>query len=194
MPPCTSAQPPGDSAIFAIIVGMVVLETERLLFRAHQPADLDAYCAIEADPEVRRYVGGAPRTRQQAVRKFRSAHLKGASNKLGLRATVFKADGKYIGYCGLYPHFRARGGVVPREATLAFTLARDYWGRGLATEAGQAFIAHGFGDLRLRRIVAVAEVENAASLRVLQKLGFTLLRTEAGPRSFHHFELPRPAP
>src|SRR5215469_2224853 len=36
---------------------MVVLESERLLFREHEPGDLDAYCAMEADPEVRRYVG-----------------------------------------------------------------------------------------------------------------------------------------
>jgi RimJ/RimL family protein N-acetyltransferase len=35
---------------------MIVLETERLLFRDHQPEDLDPYCAIEADPEVRRYI------------------------------------------------------------------------------------------------------------------------------------------
>lgn len=167
---------------------MVVLESERLLFREHESGDLEAYCAIEADPEVRRYVGGAPRTREQAVRKFRSAHLKGAHKKLALRATIFKADGNYIGYCGLYPHFRPGGGVIPREATLAFTLAREYWGRGLATEAGQAFLAYGFGDLGLKRIVAVAQVGNAASLRVLEKLGFTLMRTESGARSFHHFE------
>ena len=41
---------------------MFTLESERLLFREHKPGDLDAYCAMEADPEVRRYVGGAPRT------------------------------------------------------------------------------------------------------------------------------------
>ena len=40
---------------------MIVLETERLLFRDHEPGDLELYCAMEADPEVRRYVGGAPR-------------------------------------------------------------------------------------------------------------------------------------
>ena len=116
---------------------MIVLESERLLFREHEARDLDAYCAMEADPEVRRYVGGAPRSREEAERKFRSAHLKRAKARLALRATIFKADVRYIGYCGLFPNFGPRGAVA-REATLAFYLAREYWGRGLATEGGLA--------------------------------------------------------
>jgi RimJ/RimL family protein N-acetyltransferase len=38
----------------------VILETERLFFRDHEPRDLEPFCAMEADPEVRRYVGGPP--------------------------------------------------------------------------------------------------------------------------------------
>jgi RimJ/RimL family protein N-acetyltransferase len=55
---------------------MIILESERLLFREQERGDLEAYCAMEADPEVRRYVGGTPRTRKDAERKFRDAHLK----------------------------------------------------------------------------------------------------------------------
>lgn len=167
---------------------MIVLESERLLFREHEPGDLDAYCAIEADPEVRRYVGGAPRTRQDAERRFRDNHLKRASNELALRATIFKPENRYIGYCGLYPHFGPRG-VISGEAALAFYFSPKYWGRGLATEAGRAFIKFGFTQLHLVRIVATVEVGNAASVHVMEKLGFALIRTEKGARSFHHFEL-----
>jgi RimJ/RimL family protein N-acetyltransferase len=49
---------------------VVVLESERLLFRPHEAADLEAFCAMEADAEVRRYVGGAPRTREAAEERF----------------------------------------------------------------------------------------------------------------------------
>jgi ribosomal-protein-alanine N-acetyltransferase len=170
---------------------MFLLESERLLFREHQRGDMEDYCALEADPEVRRYVGGAPRPHEAAVRKFRDTFLKNASRKLTLRATIFKADGRYIGYSGLYPNFRP-GGSVPGEAVLAFCFAREYWGRGLATEAGCAFVNFGFGQLRLKRIVAVAEVGNAASIRVLEKLGFVCTETEAGVRSFYKFELLKP--
>jgi ribosomal-protein-alanine N-acetyltransferase len=167
---------------------MFLLETDRLLFREHRRGDLDDYCALEADAEVRRYVGGAPRPREVAVRKFRSTLLKNAARKLALRATIFKADGRYIGYSGLYPNFRP-GGSVRGEAVLAFCLAREYWGRGLATEAGRAFVRLGFDELRLKRIVAVADVRNAASIRVLEKLGFVCTATEHGERSFYKFEL-----
>ena len=166
---------------------MVVLESERLLFREHEPGDLDAYCAMEADSEVRRYVGGGPRRRRDAEQKFRE-HLRHASDELALRATIFKPTNLYIGYCGLYPHFGA-GGAVSGEAVLAVYLAREYWGRGLATEAGRVFIRFGFAQLRLRRIVATVQVGNAASCRLMEKLGFALKRTEKGVRSFQHFEL-----
>jgi [ribosomal protein S5]-alanine N-acetyltransferase len=167
---------------------MIILESERLLFREHEPGDLDAYCAIEADPEVRRYVGGGSRSRQDAERKFRDTHLRRASDQLALRATIFKPENRYIGYCGLHPSFGLNG-AGPGEAALAFYLAREYWGRGLATEAGRAFIKFGFTQLHLARIVAAVEVDNAASVRVMDKLGFLLVRTERGSRSFHHFEL-----
>jgi RimJ/RimL family protein N-acetyltransferase len=168
---------------------MIILESERLLFREHELADLDVYCALEADPEVRRFVGGAPRTRDEAERKFRESHLKRAASRLALRATIFKQEGRYIGYCGLYPSFNSAG-VIEEEATLGLYLDREYWGRGLATEAGQAFINFGFHELHLARIVAVVEAANTASLRVMKKLGFAFVGTEqAGTRSFQKFEL-----
>ena len=137
---------------------------------------------------MRRYVGGAPRSREGAEKKFRNAHQRDASSRLGLHATIFKPDDRYIGYCGIYPHF-GPSGPIDGEAALGFTFAREYWGRGLATEAGQAFVVFGFGELHLARIVATVQVGNAASVRVLEKLGFRLFETETGERSFHKFEL-----
>ena len=169
---------------------MFLLETERLLFREHRRGDLEDYCMLEADAEVRRYVGGSPRPREIAVCRFRDRLLKNAARKLALRATIFKADERYIGYSGLYPNFRP-GGSAPGEAVLAFCLAREYWGRGLATETGRAFVNWGFDQLRLKRIVAVADVRNAASIRVLEKLGFVCTGAEHGARSFYKFELAR---
>ena len=68
---------------------MIVLETERLLFRDHEVDDLDPFCAMEADPEVRRFVGGKPRTREQAEEKFRRVYLPPVRNRRALWATVF---------------------------------------------------------------------------------------------------------
>lgn len=167
---------------------MIVLETERLLFRSHLPEDLDAFCEIEADPKVRRFVGGKPRTREAAERKFR-VHLSARPGRLRLWAAILKGTGRYIGYCGVYPHF-GRAGPIRGEGSLGFTLASAYWNRGLATEAARAFVDFGFRDLKLRRIVASVQAGNMASAHILEKLGFRLWRLErVNGRCFYHLEL-----
>jgi [ribosomal protein S5]-alanine N-acetyltransferase len=170
---------------------MVVLESEGLLFRPHEAGDLEAFCAMEIDAEVRRFVGGAPRTREEAEERFWGRAMHPPEGGLAMWATVLKADGRYVGRCGLYPHV-VGGACVVDEAVLAFYLAREFWGLGLASEAGRAFVDFGFDELKLTRIVAAVEVGNAASVRVLEKLGFVLVRREIGLRSFDHFELVRP--
>jgi ribosomal-protein-alanine N-acetyltransferase len=170
--------------------GVVVLESERMSFRPHELADFEAYFAMEADAEVRRYVGGAPRTREAAEMKFQSA-LQPALDRMKMWATVLKANNQYIGRCGVYPQFQG-GGSIAGEGVLGFYLARAYWGQGLASEAGLALVKFGFGELGLNRIVSAVEVGNTASVRVLGKLGFHHVWREEGKRSFDHFELMRP--
>jgi [ribosomal protein S5]-alanine N-acetyltransferase len=177
---------------------MIVLETERLVFREHEEADLDAYCEMMADPEFRRFSGGRPLPREEAEKSFRAIVIGQESwlrpKPMGLLATVFKPEGRYIGRCGLYPHRDENNVVIAGEGTLAYYLARPYWGRGLATEAGRAFIQYGFNELRLPRIVAGANAANIASNRVLVKLGFVWVRSgEGGGNSWHDYELRNPS-
>ena len=171
---------------------MVILESDRLFFRQHEPTHLDSYCAMEMDPEVRRYVGGYPRSREDAERKFRDGPLKPASGSLGLWATILKPAGPYIGRCGLYPRIGSRG-IVRREAVLAFYIAREFWRRGFASEAALAFVQFGWRHLHLYRIVATVQEGNDASVHILQKLGFDLIETERGARSFLKFAVINPA-
>jgi ribosomal-protein-alanine N-acetyltransferase len=171
---------------------VIVLESTRLLFRSHVAGDLDAFCAMETDAEVRRYVGGAPRTREAAEQRFWERAMHPVEGRLATWATVLKEDGRYIGRCGLYPNIRGEQKIAG-EAVLAFYIARQFWGQGFASEAGRAFVEFGFDELKLERIVTAVQVENTASVRVLEKLGFVVISHETGPRSFYHFELSNPA-
>src|ERR1700744_4376077 len=152
---------------------------------------MGTYCAMEMDADVRRYVGGQPRSREDAERRFKGS-LEPIKNKLNIWATVLKESGQYIGRCGIYPHFLNDGSTVPGEGTLAFYIAKQYWNNGFATEAGGAFIKFGFEDLGLKRIVAHVQAENEASVHILKKLGFELESTEIAHRTFYHFELKNP--
>jgi RimJ/RimL family protein N-acetyltransferase len=62
------------------------------------------------------------------------------------------------------------------EIKLGYRLTKAYWGRGFATEAASAWLAHAFGKLGLARLIAFAHPANGASIRVMQKTGFRFLR------------------
>jgi len=168
---------------------MIRLETPRLLFRDHEPQDLEAYCEMESDPLYRAHQPVHPR--EELERRFNLTWL--PVKEMGLLATVFKPDVRYIGRTGLYPFRTEDGVIVPREATLAFYLARPYWGQGIATEAGRSFIEHGFGELGLKKIHAGMNAANAASIRVIEKLGFTRVRSGGDATTqWHDYELVKP--
>ncbi len=127
-----------------------------------------------------RHIGGGVRAAGAArgeARRFiarRWSDDPGAVPGLGVWAVEGRGDGAFHGWAGLIPLDLDEG----REVQLAYRLARASWGRGLATEAGRALVAHGFGPLALPRIAAVTAPENRASQRVLEKLAFSF----AGPR------------
>jgi RimJ/RimL family protein N-acetyltransferase len=169
----------------------IIFETERLIFRENRIEDLDAYCAMEADPDVRRYVGGSPRSREEAEKRFLPS-LQPAINGLHMWAAILKPGFNYIGRCGIYPHFNSESKPIFGEAAFGVYLAKAHWGRGLATEAGRAFVKYGFESLDLDRIVTMIQVGNDASVNVVKKLGFELIQIEKGDwRDFYHFAITR---
>ena len=155
---------------------MIFLETERLLFRSHEPGDEADFVSMHTDAEVRRYVGGKAWPVEKARSRFREQYLGRPTETYGLWATVFKDGGKYIGCCGL----RAPGNGT--GASLGYYLARPYWGRGLASEASRALINMAFSRLGLDRVEADAEEGNVASEHILRKCGFKYVRRETIPR------------
>jgi RimJ/RimL family protein N-acetyltransferase len=146
----------------------IILETPRLILRWQVPSDLDDLWALYCDPEITKYIPDAPRTREKA-REELEWHMNGHPKNpdLGLWATVHKGSGKFIGRCGLLP-WEIEG---QQEVEVAYTIAREYWGRGLATEAAQAILQYGFEKLDLTRLVSLIEPENTASQKVAEKIG-----------------------
>jgi len=173
---------------------VIILESERLLSRPHEPADLDSFCAMEMDPDFRRYVGGYARLREDAERKFPRDQARKVTDRLAVWAAVLKSSGQYVGRCGLYPNFEHGTEIAVGEATLSFYFGREHWGLGLASEAGAAFVKFGWEGLGLSLIVATVQVENGAAVRILEKLGFERIAIERGPRrSFFKYALANPS-
>ena len=150
-----------------------ILETNRLLLRHQLPANLDDLWALYCDPEITKYIPDAPRTRQEAKAEL-EWHMHGHPRfpELGLWATIHKDTGKFIGRCGLLP-WTIDG---QQEVEVAYTIARAYWGQGLATEAAQAILDHGFEKLKLSRLICLIDEENVASRKVAEKIGMAFER------------------
>ena len=96
--------------------------------------------------------------------------------ELGLLATIHKETGKFIGRCGLLP-WTIEG---QREVEVAYTIAQEYWGQGLATEAAKAILQYGFKQLHLSRLICLIDPENIASQRVAEKIGMSVEKKVSG--------------
>ncbi len=89
----------------------------------------------------------------------------------GLYAAELRVDGSFVGYVGLLaPTFRTH--FTPC-VEIGWRLAREAWGKGLATEGAQAVVRHAFDELSLDEIVSFTVPANQRSIRVMQKLGMT---------------------
>ena len=145
--------------------GTVVLETPRLLLRTFRRDDLPLYGALNADPEVARYLGG-PLSREDSDDIAAWAQECYAREGLGLLAVERREDGAFLGMCGLH-HQQS----YPDDVEVAWRLAREHWGQGYATEAATGWLDHGFGVLDLPRVISITDPPNLRSLAVMRRLG-----------------------
>jgi [ribosomal protein S5]-alanine N-acetyltransferase len=142
------------------------INTERLLIRPFVPeADSEPMRAVYSDPDVMRYIPGGTLS-AEAVRATLENYAR-AQDKRGFSswALIELASGRLIGDVG-FGVFAQTGDVE-----LGYTLARDAWGRGYATEAASACLAAGLADLDVRRIIALVAVDNETSQRVAMRIG-----------------------
>jgi RimJ/RimL family protein N-acetyltransferase len=149
-----------------------VIDTARLVLRRFTLDDLDAFYRLGSHPEIIRYAQAAPlASREQALEFMKSAPFHDyATYGYGRFACVWKATGEVIGFSGVK--------YVPEieDTELGYRFLPEYWGRGLATEAGEASIEFARSTLGLTRLVAMVHPDNVASARVVTKLGFAVER------------------
>jgi RimJ/RimL family protein N-acetyltransferase len=115
--------------------------------RSFRGDDLARYAALNADPEVARWLGG-PITRSHSDSIAEWAQECYEREGIGLLAVERTDDGAFLGMCGLHHQ-----SSYPDDVEVAWRLAREHWGKGYATEAATACLDHGFGKLGLPLII-----------------------------------------
>ena len=145
------------------------LETGRLLLRPFRDADLDAYAAMCADPEVMRHIGTGDTVEPDAAwRQMALFNGHWSLRGCGMWAAERKADGALVGRIGFLepPDWPA--------LELGWLLGRAHWGQGLAREGALAARAHAFGTLGRERLISLIRPGNARSIRLAEALGARL--------------------
>jgi ribosomal-protein-alanine N-acetyltransferase len=144
------------------------LVTERLEMRPMRREDEERLHAIWSHPTTLaelRYDGEYTRAMTQERIADKRAHQ--AVHGFAIWTVVERLSGEVVGDCGLQ---MLEGGP---DVEVGWRMAPDRRGRGYATEAGRASLDAGFGTLGMDRIVAITHPDNAASRRVMEKLGMT---------------------
>jgi len=149
-------------------MNVITLESDRLLLRGWRIEDFETYAKMCTDPEVMRYLGGKSLDRIEAWRHM-AFHV-GHWELLGYGhwAVEEKSSGKFAGRCG----FMNPGGWPGFE--IGWTLGREFWGKGYATEAARCALPYAFDQLDRSHVISLIHPENNPSIRVAERLGETL--------------------
>jgi ribosomal-protein-alanine N-acetyltransferase len=153
-----------------------ILETERLLLRRQRTSDIGFLTDLWADPQVTRYMGG-PRDRDWLRSVFEETAQNPYAEQFDLWPVVEKETGQLVGHCGLLD--KEVDGRTEIELTYIFSPSA--WGKGYATEIGQAIKQAAFEKMGVERLIALIEPENGPSERVAVRLGMRLEKEIARP-------------
>lgn len=150
----------------------MMIQTDRLELRRYQDEDFNFLCTLFSDPEVVRYIGnGQTRDKQGAMEFLYWVYRSYKQNpNLGLRVLVRKADQKLVGHAGLVPQI-ING---TEELEIGYWIAREFWGKGYATEAAAALKEYGRQQLGNERFISLIQPENIGSRKVAERIGMEL--------------------
>lgn len=159
------------------------ITTDRLIIRHWRDDDLDAFHLLNSDERVMRYFPFR-RSRTESAETIARFRKIVADEGLGWAAVTLRDNGEIVGLSGLANvHFEAK--FTP-SVEIGWRLLPDHWGKGYASEAARALVAHGFQDLGLTDIVAFAVPANSASFAVMNRIGMH-------PEPEFDFDMPFPA-
>ena len=142
------------------------LETSRLRLRPIQEADGDAFHEMYADPETMKYWSNPPVQSRQESQTLVNSDIEAMEQGNGIFWSVV-LEQSVIGKCVLFQF-----SLQNRRAEVGYLLRRDYWRRGLMTEAMGEILRHAYEDLKLHRLEADVDKDNQGSIQLLESLGF----------------------
>ena len=153
--------------------GAIIAETPRLILRRHAKIDFPSYFAMSADPVMTRFAGRVPAGPDEAWMRLLRQAGHWSLYGYGFLAIEEKATGCFVGEAGLAHFRRGLGTAFDDLPEAGWAIAPWAQGHGYATEAAAAALKWCETSLGMRRTVCLIHAENAASIKVAGKLGYT---------------------
>ena len=147
------------------------IETERLILRELLLSDTDGMFELDSNPNVHLYVGKKP-VKHIDESRFQIENIQKQYKDFGIGrwAVILKETGEFIGWSGIK--------FITNEINnhqnfyeIGYRFIEKHWGKGYATEAGNAFMDYAFNTMKVDAVYAYADAGNENSRKILEKLG-----------------------
>jgi RimJ/RimL family protein N-acetyltransferase len=155
---------------------VVAIETDRLRLRGHRLDDFRDSFAMWSDPLVTRHIGGAPSTEQQSWMRLIGYVGHWSLLQFGYWVVEERAGRQFVGEVGFADFRRDVDPSLDDAPEIGWVFATAFHGRGYATEAARAAVAWGDRHFASPRTVCLIDADNAASIRVAEKAGYTAFK------------------
>nr|WP_199158076.1 GNAT family N-acetyltransferase [Pedobacter sp. ASV2] len=165
----------------------IFAETERLLLRELLPEDINGLLQLDSDPEVHQYLGQKTiSTIEESSQNLNYIRQQYIDNGIGRWAVIEKQTNQFIGWSGLKLITELTNGHI-NYYDLGYRFIKEYWGKGYATESAKASISYAFNQLKANEVYAIADIDNLASIKILEKLGLKRINIFQYDGKPHHW-------
>lgn len=152
----------------------LILETNRLLLRELQLSDAEAFFAMDSNPKVHKYLWNKPvQKMEETIEIIEYVRKQYIENGIGRFAMISKENNEFIGWSGLKFNTEPVNNKT-NFYDIGYRLDEKFWGKGYASETSFAWLDYAFQALKIKTIEAAAHSDNAASNRILQKIGMQM--------------------
>ncbi|MFK8029108.1 MAG: GNAT family N-acetyltransferase [Gammaproteobacteria bacterium] len=165
------------------------IETDRLLIRELLPSDVEGMFELDSSPNVHLYLGNQPvKTLAESRETIRSIRQQYRTQGIGRWAVEEKSSGQFVGWTGFKVNTDIEINGLKNLFDLGYRFIESAWGKGYASETGFACLKYAFENLNYDPVYGAADVRNAASNRILQKMGMKFVTEfdfEGDPHYFY---------
>ncbi|MGO4877644.1 GNAT family N-acetyltransferase [Pedobacter psychrotolerans] len=146
----------------------IIYQSNRMLIREFLPSESSLFCSFFDDEQVTQYL---PQLLPNEYKNLFDVAIKDYQLGPFGRWGIFDAENHdFMGNCLFRPFIE-----IPGQMEIGYSLGRSYWGKGIGTEVAKALVCYGFANTNSNEIVALTDVRNIGSQKVLKNSGFKQL-------------------